>query len=128
MFKRKIKIRIIILQPVDGATDGATRQVICPASVYTIILLKSVGVNKLQATILARSSRETSQTESISFHEFSSQFGPAIFLYAKNTKNYREYRVARTNVYLNEALTDHCSPATTYMSSDNVHEQRQQRL
>ena len=26
------KIRIIILQPVDGATDGATRRVICPAS------------------------------------------------------------------------------------------------
>ena len=32
MFIRKNKIRIIILQPVDGATDGATRQVICPAS------------------------------------------------------------------------------------------------
>ena len=26
------KIIIIILQPVDGATDGATRRVICPAS------------------------------------------------------------------------------------------------
>ena len=26
------KPRIIILQPVDGATDGATRRVICPAS------------------------------------------------------------------------------------------------
>ena len=32
MFIRKNKIRIIILQPVDGATDGATRRVICPAS------------------------------------------------------------------------------------------------
>ena len=33
MFIRKNKIIIIILQPVDGATDGATRRVICPASV-----------------------------------------------------------------------------------------------
>ena len=32
MFIRKNKIRIIILQPVDGATDGATRRFICPAS------------------------------------------------------------------------------------------------
>ena len=31
MLIRKKKI-IIILQPVDGATDGATRRVICPAS------------------------------------------------------------------------------------------------
>ena len=30
---KKTKIIIIILQPVDGATDGATRRVICPASV-----------------------------------------------------------------------------------------------
>ena len=34
MFIRKNKIIIIILQPVDGATDGATRRVICPASYY----------------------------------------------------------------------------------------------
>ena len=34
MFIRKNKIRIIILQPVDGTTDGATRRVTCPASVY----------------------------------------------------------------------------------------------
>ena len=32
MFIRKNKIIIIILQPVDGATDGATRRVICPTS------------------------------------------------------------------------------------------------
>ena len=41
MFIRKNKIRIRILQPVDGATDGATRRVICPASVlilYTVIM------------------------------------------------------------------------------------------
>ena len=38
MFIRKNKIRIIILQPVDGATEGATRRVICPAS-----LLKNVA-------------------------------------------------------------------------------------
>ena len=35
MFIRKNKI-IIILQPVDGATDGATRRVICPASYDTV--------------------------------------------------------------------------------------------
>ena len=34
MFIRKNKIIIIIIQPVDGATDGATRRVICPASYY----------------------------------------------------------------------------------------------
>ena len=33
MFIRKNKTIIIILQPVDGATDGATRPVICPASI-----------------------------------------------------------------------------------------------
>ena len=65
-------------------------------------------------------------TESISCHEFASHFGPAIFIYVKNSQNYREYRVARANVYLNEAVTDHCSPVTldrspetTYMSGDN---------
>ena len=53
---------------------------------------------------------------------------PSNFLYAKNTHNYREYRVARTNVYLNvkTAATGHYSPvtagrspATTYMSGGN---------
>ena len=63
-------------------------------------------------------------TERISCHEFASQFGLAIFLYAKNTKNYREYRVTCTNVYLNEAATGHCSLVTVgrspaYMSGDN---------
>ena len=33
--------------------------------IYTIILLKSVGVSKLQVAILARSSREMSQTDCI---------------------------------------------------------------
>ena len=65
-------------------------------------------------------------TEGTSCPEFASQFGLAMFINAKNTKNYREYRVARTNVYLNEAATGHWSPvtddrspATTYMSGDN---------
>ena len=52
-----------------------------------------------------------SQTDRIdwntSCHKFASQFGLAIFLYAKNTQNYREYRVAHATVYLNEAPTDH---------------------
>ena len=42
MFIRKNKLRIIILQPVDGATDGATRRVICPASSLTTIVCKSL--------------------------------------------------------------------------------------
>ena len=65
-------------------------------------------------------------TESISCHEFASQFGLPIFVYATNDQNYREYRVARVNIYLNEAATGHCLPvtvdrlpATTYMSGDN---------
>ena len=33
-----------------------------------------------------------------------------MFVYAKNTQHYREYWVARANVYLNEAATGHCSP------------------
>ena len=51
-------------------------------------------------------------TDSTSCHEFASQFGLDIFLYMKNTKNYREYRVAYTvTVYLNEAATGHSTPA-----------------
>ena len=44
--------------------------------------------------------------DSTSCHEFASQFGLDIlfFLYAKNTQNYREYRVVHATVYLNEAL------------------------
>ena len=42
MFIRKNKIIIIILQPVDGATDGATRRVICPASYYTNIRVEFI--------------------------------------------------------------------------------------
>ena len=33
------------------------------------------------------------------------------FLYAKNTQNYREYRVAYASVYLNEAATSHSTEA-----------------
>ena len=49
-------------------------------------------------------------TESTCCHELTSQFGLDIFLYAKNTQNYREYRVAYTTVYLNEAPTGPSSP------------------
>ena len=50
-------------------------------------------------------------SEITSCHEFASRFGLAIFLYAKNTQNYREYRFARATIYLNETATGHCSPA-----------------
>ena len=44
-------------------------------------------------------------TGSTSCHELVSQFGLDFFIYAKNTQNYREYRVALATVYLNEAAT-----------------------
>ena len=51
-------------------------------------------------------------TDSTSYHEFASQFGLEFeFVYAKNTKNYREYRVAHATVYLNEAATGHSTAA-----------------
>ena len=44
-------------------------------------------------------------TDSTFCHEFASQLGLDIFVYAKNTQNYREYRIAHTTVYLNGAAT-----------------------
>ena len=46
-------------------------------------------------------------TESTSSHEFVSQFGLAICLYAKEHPKTREYRVACACVYLNEPSTGH---------------------
>ena len=60
-------------------------------------------VSKRQVAFLSRSSREMSQTVCIA-----SQFGLEIFLWAKNTQNYRQYGVDRPTVYLNEAATEHC--------------------
>ena len=61
-------------------------------SIYTIILLKSVAVSKLQVAILARSSRETSQTvRNFCIREKHTQHGGN--------------RVALVCVYLNEAAT-----------------------
>ena len=85
--------------------------------IYTIIL--SVLANSRSQFLLDRLGRCLKLfvlTESISCREFASQFGLAIFLYAKNTQNYREYRVARANVYSNEAATCHCSPVTVDQS------------
>ena len=85
--------------------------------IYTIILLKYVCLSviancRLQFLLnrLGRCFKLFLSTESISCHEFASQFGLEIFLYAKNTQNYREYRVAYTTLYLNEAVIDHSSP------------------
>ena len=101
--------------------------------IYTIILLKSVCLfvclsvclsmfaNCMSQLLLDRLGRYLKlfvSTESISCHESASQFGPAFFWYPKNNQNYREYRVPRANVYLNEAASGHCSPVT-YMSGDN---------
>ena len=55
--------------------------------IYTIILLKSVEVSKLQVAILARSSRKMSQTVCIVWKpKFASQFGLAIFYTRKTQK------------------------------------------
>ena len=59
-------------------------------SCYTIIVLKSVAVRKLQVAILARSSREMSQTVRIDWQHFLSRVRisvrPSNFFYAKNTQ------------------------------------------
>ena len=93
--------------------------------IYTILLLKSVCVSMLANCMsqflldrLGRYLKLFVSTESISCHEFASQFGLAFFWYPKNNQNYREYLVPRANVYLNEAASGHCSPVT-YMSGDN---------
>ena len=59
--------------------------------VYTIILIKSacLSISKLQVAILARSSREMSQTVRIDYRSFLSRVRisvrPSNFFYAKNT-------------------------------------------
>ena len=73
---------------------------------YTIILLKSVAVRKRQVAILARPSREMSLTVRIDWKHFFSRVRVSdrpsnCFLYAKNTKMYREDRISR-NCLLNE--------------------------
>ena len=88
--------------------------------IYTIILLKSVGVSKLQVAIHAQSSREMSQTVRIDWKHILSRVRvsvrPSNFFIRKNTQNYREYWVARVNVNLNEAATSYCSPVTVDQS------------
>ena len=65
---------------------------------YRLSVCLSVGVSKLQVAILARSSREMSQTVRIDWQYILSRVRvsvtPIHFLYAKNSQNYREYRVA----------------------------------
>ena len=72
--------------------------------IYTIIiLLKSVAVSRLQVAILARLSREMSQTVRIDWKHILSRVRISvrleILLYVKNTQNYHEYRVAYATVY-----------------------------
>ena len=65
--------------------------------IYTIILLKSVCLSafancrsQFLLDRLGRCLKLFVSSESISCHEFASQFGLAIFLYAKNIKNLGE--------------------------------------
>ena len=80
--------------------------------IYTIILLKSVcrcsqiaGRNSCSIVSGDVSNCSYQLTAYPVSHEFACQFSLDIFLYAKNTKKYREYRVAHATVYLNEAPT-----------------------
>ena len=69
----------------------------------------SVAVIKPQVAILARSSREMSQTVHIDSKHFVSRVRvsvrPRHFVTRKTIKNYCEYRVACTTVHLNEPAT-----------------------
>ena len=81
--------------------------------IYTIILCLSVLANcRLQCLLgrIGRCLKLFASTDSTSCCEFASQFGLEIVLYAKNTQNYREYRVVHATVYLNEAPTGHSTP------------------
>ena len=81
--------------------------------IYTVGPTSQLATGRSQFLLdrLGRRLKLSVSTESTSCHEFASQFGLDISVYAKNTKNYREYRVARATVYLNEAATGHWSPA-----------------
>ena len=63
------------------------------STIYTIILLKSVGVNKLQVAILVRSSREMSQTVRIDWKHILSRvrvsFRPRVFFICEKQASIR---------------------------------------
>ena len=79
--------------------------------IYTIILLISVGVRKLQVAILARSSREMSQTVRIDWQYILSRVRvsvrPSNFFIREKHPKPRGNRVASACVYLNDPATDH---------------------
>ena len=96
--------------------------------IYIIILLKSVGVSKLQVAILARSSREMSQTVRIDWKHILSRVRVSVrpsnfFIHEQHPK------LSRIPSRPDQCLFEwrgHCSPvtvdrspATTYMSGDN---------
>ena len=72
--------------------------------IYTIIILKSVcqcsqTAGRNSCSLISGDVSNCSYRPTVgptSCHEFASQFDLAIFLYAKNSPNYREYGVART--------------------------------
>ena len=104
-------------------------------NIYTIILFKSAGVSKLQVAILARSSREMSQTVRIDWKHILSRVCVSVrprnfFIREKHPKLSRiPSHPCQCLVYLKETPTCHCSPVTVdqspvynvgaYMSSDN---------
>ena len=91
--KRYGSTRVYLFTPIDGDFN-----------------LRERSFGELKKTETPSKSRRVGMYESS--HEFESRFGLAIFVYAKNTQNSREYRVVRTNAYLNEAAIGHCSPVT----------------
>ena len=118
LFRRKhctaLSVGISVIVRADNII-GLLYPIVGPVLWFSLNL--SVGVSKLHVAILARSSREMFQTVRIDWQYIMSRvrvsvhFGLAIFLYAKNTQNYREYRVAHATVYFNKTAIGHWSPA-----------------
>ena len=81
------------------------------------MLCLSVDVSKLQVAIIAPSSREVSHTVRINWKHIMSRVRvsvrPSYFLYEKNTKNYREYRVAHLLTYFSRPLLPSASSGYT---------------
>ena len=73
------------------------------SSIFSCLSMIANGRSQFLLDCLGRGLKLFVSTESTYCHEFASHFGLNIFLYVKNTLNYREYRVARPTVYLNEA-------------------------
>ena len=91
-----LSVRSSIGQPTAAALDpsvacvGSTPAIQQQQIIYTIILLKSVSVRKLQVAILARFSLKISQTVRIDCHSFLSRVHISVRPSKFFVENYRE--------------------------------------